>query len=1665
MVGPVSQDKDLRDLPYIPVTKQEEEEVRLMRHPPQEGQTPGTSDPIRPGRMSSPNVNMPSPLQTFAGMTQNLGCGGCLPPDTDGDVGPNHYMQSVNSSIRIHDKTGNVLAGPITYNSFFSALGTSTACGNNQNQGDGVVFYDHIADRWVVSDFAFPAFPGTSFYQCIGVSKTSDPVAGGYWLYAVQVDPANANFIGDYPKFGLWPDAYYLSVNLFSNNTTFNGVRLYALDRNAMINGGAANTIAFTITTADVGAEYSLLPATFRTGSAPAAGQPEMFMSINSSAVGGTIENQVFVRRFHADFTTPANSTFGVGATHSPDGVITVNNFVDAFDNTGDTTIVPNGTAIATQFLDTLGDKLMYPLIYQNLGGVESIYSSHSINNNQGGTGPVAVRWYQFNVTGNTIPATPVQQQTFDGGADGLWRWMPSINVDWQGNLSIGYSASSTTVDPGIRYAGRLASDPLNTLAQGEAIMTPGTGHQTSTSGRWGDYSSMFVDPADGCTFYHTNEYYSATSGAAWNTRVGSFKFPGCTASPVPTPTPTPTPSPTPSPTPVGSTGPVTVTATAGTVGPTDYPTVKAAFDAINAGTHQNAINIFILGDTNEAASAVLNASGSGAAVYTSIIMQPSGGAARTVSGDLALPLIDLNGADVVTIDGLNSGGNSLTFSNINIGAAAGTSTIRFINGASNDIVKNCSILGSSTVPVGTAGGNILFSTTTGLTVGSGNNDNTITANNIGPAGSNLPIKSISALGTAGNNTLNIGDIIYNNNIFDFFGTGAASVTGIDIRAGNTNWTISNNRIYQTAPRAFTGAALRYAGITFSGTTGANGNFLTISGNTIGFGAANGTGTTTISGNDNEVRGIDLQGANSSTATSVQGNVISGINQTSSRNSITTGLSAFAGIQMSTAAGASATGIFDVGNVSGNTIGSLDGSSTIVINATSVTASTTPVFGILAFSGSSNNVSNNWIGAITIQGAGTVTGFRGIFAGATAATTHNISNNVIGGAVAGGAITDTQLGSYALYGIQTATAAATISGNFVRNFNGNSNGPALVIASGIVASSTSTTNVNTISRNVVYALNNASGAASNSIYGIDLTMSASANVTANLVERNFVHSLSINSTDTTSQLYGMIMRGSGTATFRNNMIRLGIDAAGNSITGGYLIRGIRDVALATSSYYFNSVYIGGTGVVAASNTHAFFSDVVTNTRNYQDNIFANVRSNASGNGKNYAIAVGGTTPNPAGLTSNFNDLYAPGTGGFVGLFNAVDQTTLADWQAATGQDANSIPGDPLFTAPAAPATNVNLHLQTLSPDRLAGTPIASVTNDFDNDPRPAVSPDIGADQALTPTAAPAIISGQITTTDGAPLAGVTVNLAGARSGRTITDSTGNYRFAGVATNGFYTVAPVLVNYHFAPSDRSFSLIGNMSDAVFTASRDAVTVGNAIDTPDYFVRQHYLDFLNREPDESGFNFWSDQIRSCGGDSGCIERRTINVSAAYFLSIEFQQTGGLVDSLYRTSYGRRPLFAEFMPDAQTVGQGVIVGNANWAQQLAANKQAFIAAWVGRPDFRAAYDGLSNGQYVDALISHTGVDFSANEREALVSSLANGATRAEVLGSIAEDGRFASAKRNEMFVMMQYFGYLRRDPDASGYAFWLHKLNDFGGNFEQAEMVKAFIVSGEYRNRFGQ
>jgi hypothetical protein len=334
-----------------------------------------------------------------------------------------------------------------------------------------------------------------------------------------------------------------------------------------------------------------------------------------------------------------------------------------------------------------------------------------------------------------------------------------------------------------------------------------------------------------------------------------------------------------------------------------------------------------------------------------------------------------------------------------------------------------------------------------------------------------------------------------------------------------------------------------------------------------------------------------------------------------------------------------------------------------------------------------------------------------------------------------------------------------------------------------------------------------------------------------------------------------------------------------------------------------------------------------------------------------------------------------------------------------------------------------------------------------------------------PTAANAGIAGHVATISGLPVAGAVINLGGTQTRKTITDANGNYHFDDVETNGFYTVRPSRVNFSFSPAERSFSQVGNDTEAVFTGSLE-LQGANPLDTPEYFVRQHYLDFLGREPDETGFNFWSDHILACGSDAGCIQRRAVNVSAAYFLSIEFQQTGGFVDSLYRASFGRRPSFGEFMPDSSALAHNLIVNKSGWQEQLATNKRAFVIAWMQRAAFSKAYDNLDNSGFVDTLISHTGTTFTSTERAALVGGL-DGYTlsHADVLQRIVENDGFNRAKSNELFVMMEYFGYLRRDPDPDGYQYWLNKLNQFGGNYERAEMVRAFIDSREYRDRFAR
>jgi hypothetical protein len=547
LVGPVRMNTDLRNLPYIPPAPR-------LSGAPLKPYFPQWSNSESSGTSAFPTFqsileqtlqlvpSMPPPLLTFDGVAQaQSGCG-CEPPDTNGDVGPNHYVEAVNSSFKVFDKNGNTLAGPTTFNSLFASL-VGTPCAA-QNRGDPFAFYDQVADRWVVSDFAFATFGGSPSWECIAVSQTPDPVAGGWFLYALMVDPIDAN---DYPKAAMWNNptpggAYHFTYNMWTSlQGPFTGVKVSALDRGSMLSGGPANAITIKIPLAGLTPDvaYSLVPAGFRTGNPPPAGRDEMLLAVRSGNSAPATFSDVLGWLFHVDFANPGNSTLGLGADHSANAMISVNPYTEAWTSAGFSVVPQQGTSAK---LDSLGDKIMTPVVYQNRNGTESLWADQTTILNYP-NGPTVVSWYQFNVTGGTFPAAPVQEQAWSNGNDGLWRFMPSIAVDQNGSTAIGYALSSASMFPGIRYAGRLAGDPPGNLGQGEAEMFTGTGSQTGN--RWGDYSMTTLD-TDGTTFWHANEHYTTTSNFNWHTRIGKFTFGVGTPTPTPTATATATATPTP---------------------------------------------------------------------------------------------------------------------------------------------------------------------------------------------------------------------------------------------------------------------------------------------------------------------------------------------------------------------------------------------------------------------------------------------------------------------------------------------------------------------------------------------------------------------------------------------------------------------------------------------------------------------------------------------------------------------------------------------------------------------------------------------------------------------------------------------------------------------------------------------------------------------------------------------------------------------------------------------------------------------------------------------------------------------------------------------------------------------------------------------------------------
>jgi hypothetical protein len=476
--------------------------------------SPHAPMPVHGGRNIGPGAQ-DGALQTSAPGThailapngfEGVGNGdGVLPPDTNGDIGPNHYIQWVNLTFAIYDRQGTIVEGPESGRTLWQGFGGPC---ETSNDGDPIVLYDEQANRWFMSQFALPNYPRGPFYTCIAVSQTPDPT--GTWArYSYSFSKMN-----DYPKFGVWPDGYYMSINQFSARTgAWAGEGVAVFERDKMLVGQSARMVYF-----DMASNSSLggmLPADLD-GTPPPSGTPEFYMQFDDTPA------QLQLWEFKVNWANTSASTFTRRA------LLATSAFNSNLCNYSRNCLPQPGTSVK---IDAISDRLMYRLQYRNFGDHDTLVTNHTVNV---GSNRAGVRWYEIR-NPHTSPSI-FQQGTF-APSDTLNRWMGSVAMDKDGNLGVGYSVSSSTTFPSIRFSGRLAGDPPGTLTVAESDLQTGSGSQTHTSGRWGDYSMLGVDPTDGCTFWYTTEYYaSGATSAGWRTNVGSFKLGNCSGGGAPQP-------------------------------------------------------------------------------------------------------------------------------------------------------------------------------------------------------------------------------------------------------------------------------------------------------------------------------------------------------------------------------------------------------------------------------------------------------------------------------------------------------------------------------------------------------------------------------------------------------------------------------------------------------------------------------------------------------------------------------------------------------------------------------------------------------------------------------------------------------------------------------------------------------------------------------------------------------------------------------------------------------------------------------------------------------------------------------------------------------------------------------------------------------------------------
>jgi hypothetical protein len=482
-------------------------------------------------QLFNPTPTIPAPLLTFEGLSNqdNFNIFGFRvnPPDPNGEVGRNNYVEIINLVFGVYDKAGNLLAGPIDTGSLWTGFAIPDC---TDPSGDPVVLYDQLEDRWLLSQFTTSGLfdPNKPFWNCVAISTTGDPT-GTYFRYAFETTFNGVFYFPDYPKYGVWKKSYVLTSRDFGPTTEY-GISVYALEKNKMIDGNPnARAVHFFLDSAVVPLNLigdGLLPADVDGTRQPKEDAPIPIVGTqdNNASYGATFDA---LNIWELRIKWKANPEASI--------VLKTQLPVASFDSifpcapTSRDCLPQPGITDPNQYLDILSyrQRPTFRLAYRNFGTYESLVTNQSVEALPGVAG---ARWYEIRRTGANYSL--YQQGTYAPN-DGVHRWMGSIAMDKQGNMALGYSVvNGTTVFPGIRYTGRLAGDSLGQMTLGEGTVIDGTGVQRTTNSRWGDYTDITVDPADDCTFWYVNEYYTLagqqSSTAGWQTRIGTFKLPGC---------------------------------------------------------------------------------------------------------------------------------------------------------------------------------------------------------------------------------------------------------------------------------------------------------------------------------------------------------------------------------------------------------------------------------------------------------------------------------------------------------------------------------------------------------------------------------------------------------------------------------------------------------------------------------------------------------------------------------------------------------------------------------------------------------------------------------------------------------------------------------------------------------------------------------------------------------------------------------------------------------------------------------------------------------------------------------------------------------------------------------------------------------------------------------